>query len=135
MLNYVIVALVSGILFGFMDGLINANPLAQKLYSVYKPIAKTSLNPILGILVDIVFGFAMAGVFWLLYNSLPGASGFVKGISLAIMMWFFRVVMQVASQWMMFKVPAQTLLYTLFTGLAEMLVIGILYGLALKPLQ
>ncbi len=134
MLNYVIISLVSGALFGIMDAVINANPLAQRLYTVYKPIAKTTLNPILGIGIDLVFGFAMAGVYWVLYTSLPGTSGLIKGISLALMMWFFRVVMQAASQWMMYKVPANTLLYTLFAGLGEMLILGFLYGLALKPL-
>jgi hypothetical protein len=34
---------------------------------------------------------------------------------------------------MMFDVPATTLLYMLAAGLGEMLVLGILYGLTLKP--
>ena len=38
--KYAIVSVVSGILFGVLDGLINANPMAQRLYAVYKPIAK-----------------------------------------------------------------------------------------------
>jgi hypothetical protein len=33
----------------------------------------------------------------------------------------------------MFTVPAKTLLYTLATGFGEMLVLGMLYGLTLKP--
>ena len=41
--------------------------------------------------------------------------------------------MNAASDWMMFKVPAATLLYGLGTGLLEMLVIGILFGLTLRP--
>jgi hypothetical protein len=44
MIEYLIVSIVSGILFVVMDGLINANPLAQRLYKAYKPITKTSLN-------------------------------------------------------------------------------------------
>jgi hypothetical protein len=56
-----------------------------------------------------------------------------KGVSFALLAWFFRIVMQVASQWVMFIVPGKTLLYTLLAGLGEMLVIGALYGLALKP--
>jgi hypothetical protein len=133
MTRYVIVSLVSGILFGVLDGLINANPLAQKLYAVYKPIAKTSLNPVTGIAIDILYGFVMAGLFLVLYNSLPGEAGLVKGISFALMVWFLRVVMYVATQWMMFDVPVAALLYTLVTGLGEVLILGILYGLALKP--
>ncbi len=75
----------------------------------------------------------MAGVFLLLYEALPGGAGWTKGISLAMLAWFFRVVMSVASSWMMFNVPAAALVYTLLTGLGEMLVLGILYGLTLRP--
>jgi hypothetical protein len=134
MTGYIIISLVSGVLFGILDGVINANPLAQRLLKVFKPIAKTSINPITGILIDLVFGFIMAGVFLLLYNSLPGSTGLIKGVSFALLVWFFRVVMAVASQWMMFTIPIETLLYTLATGLGEMLILGTLYGLALKPM-
>ena len=133
MIRYAIVSVASGILFGVLDGLINANPLAQRLYDVYKPIAKTSVNPVAGMAIDIVYGFVMAGVFLILYKSLPGEAGIVKGISFALVVWFFRVVMYVVTQWMMFNVPVGTLLYTLVAGLGEMLILGILYGLALKP--
>jgi hypothetical protein len=133
MVRYIIVSIVSGILFGVLDGLINANPLAQRLYAVYKPIAKTSLNLPAGVAIDLVYGFVMAGVFLLLYKSLPGQVGLMKGISFALLVWFFRVVMYSASQWMMLSVPTGTLLYTLVAGLGEMLILGILYGLALKP--
>ena len=75
----------------------------------------------------------MAGVFLFLYQSLPGEAGIVKGISFALVVWFFRVVMYVVTQWMMFNVPVATLLYTLIAGLGEMLILGILYGLVLKP--
>ena len=133
MTTYVIVAVVSGILFGILDALINANPVAQRLFQVYRPIARTSLNPVAGIAIDLAFGFVMAGAFLLLYESLPGSSGVLRGVSFALIVWFFRVVMSVASQWMMFRVPAQTLLYSLAAGLAEMLVLGVLYGLTLSP--
>jgi hypothetical protein len=133
MIRYIIVSIVSGILFGIMDGLINANPLAQRLYEVYKPIAKTAINVPAGIVIDLVYGFVMAGVFLLLYRSLLGETGLLKGISFAFLIWFFRVVMSVTSGWMMFNVPIGALFYTLITGLGEMLILGILYGLTLKP--
>ena len=133
MAGYLIVSVASGILFGIMDALINANPLAQKLYQVYRPIARKSLNPLAGLLIDLAFGFGMAGIFLLLYASLPGGTGLIKGISFALLAWFFRVAMSVASQWVMFKVPGKALLYSLLTGLAEMLVLGLFYGLTLKP--
>lgn len=134
-MRYAIVSFVSGILFGTMDGLINANPVARSLYAVYGPIARTSINVPAGMAIDIFYGFAMAGIFLLLYASLPGESGLSKGVSFALLAWFFRVMMGAASQWMMFNLPASALLYTLFAGLAEMLVLGIVYGLTLKPLD
>jgi hypothetical protein len=121
-----------GILFGILDGLINANPLALKLHEVYKPIARKSVNLPAGIVIDLVYGFVMAGIFLLLYKSLPGDTGLMKGIGFAILVWFFRVAMQTASTWVMFKVPAATLLYVLVTGFVEMLVLGLFYGWILK---
>lgn len=131
MTTYIIVSLVSGIVFGVMDGLINANPVATRLFEAYKPIAKASLNFVAGIIIDLAYGFILAGLYLLLMPSLPGVSGLVKGISFALLVWFLRVVMNVASQWMMYKVPCKALVYSLMTGLSEMLVLGILYGLTL----
>src|SRR5512143_2152135 len=91
--KYIIFSIVSGVLFGVLDGLINANPLAVRLYEVYKPITRKSLNFIAGILIDLFYGFVMAGIFLLLYHSLPGEAGIIKGLSFAVMAWFFRVVM------------------------------------------
>ncbi len=133
MVTFIVVSVVGGVLFGVLDGLINANPLAISLYEVYKPIARTSLNIAAGVVTDLIYGFVMAGVFLILYSSLPGSSGLIKGISFAVLVWFFRVVMSAASQWTMFNVPENTLLYMLVTGLAEMLILGALYGLTLKP--
>lgn len=133
MLRFVLVSLAGGLLFGIMDGLINANPLARGLFEVYRPIARTSVNAPAGIAVDLVYGFIMAGIFLLLYSSLPGGSGWTKGVSFALLAWFFRVLMNAAADWMMFKLPAAGLLYSLATGLIEMLVIGILFGLTLRP--
>lgn len=133
MIRYLIVSVVSGILFGTLDGLINANPLARRLFSVYRPIARTSVNVPAGIVIDLAYGFIMAAVFLLLYKSLPGGTGWAKGISFALLAWFFRVVMSSASQWMTFNVPAGAVLYTLVAGLGEMFVLGLLYGLVLRP--
>ncbi len=133
MLGYVLVSLASGILFGIMDGVINANPLAQRLLGVYQPIARTSVNAPAGIAIDLIYGFVMAGIFLLLYRSLPGDLGWIKGVSFGVLAWFFRVLMNAASDWMMFKVPVQTIGYMLVAGLIEMLVIGIFYGLTLRP--
>ena len=132
MIRFVVVSVVGGLLFGTLDGLIHANPYSQKLYEVYKPISKTSVNIPAGVIIDLFYGFVMAGIFVLLYKSLPGETGIIKGISYAIFIWFFRVLMSVASQWMMYQVPSTALIYTLIAGFCEMLILGILYGLTLK---
>lgn len=133
MTTYIIVAVASGILFGFMDAVIHANPLARRLFAVYEPIARASVNAKAGILIDLAYGFVLAGLFLLLYSSLPGDSGLLKGVSFALIAWFLRVVMSVASQWMMLTVPVRALVYSLATGLGEMLILGVLYGLTLRP--
>ena len=132
MWNYLWVSVVTGVLFGILDGLINANPVARRLYEAFEPIARDSLNAVAGLLIDLLYGFALAGLFLLLYRSLPGDPGWLKGLSLGAIVWFFRVLMSVASQWMMFRVPLATLGYTLLAGLAEMLIIGFFIGLTLK---
>jgi hypothetical protein len=133
MVTYIVISIISGILFGVLDGLKNANPLAVRLYEVYKPISRTSINMAAGMIIDLAYGFILAGLFLLFYNSLPGELGIVKGISFALVVWFLRVVMSALSQWMMFKIPAKTLLYDLGSGLGEMLILGILFGIALRP--
>ncbi len=130
-MRYIVVGLVSGLLFGILDGVINGNPLARRLLVVYEPIARTSVNVPAGVMIDLSFGFALAGIFGLVSRSLPGASGLVKGLSFGLGLWFLRVVMSAASTWMMFDVPGTTIAYSLATGLAEMLALGILYGVTL----
>jgi len=131
MLRTILVSLGGGVLFGVMDGIINANPLGQRVLEAYRPIARTSVNAPIGILIDLIYGFAMVGIFLILYPSLPGGSGWIKGISFGLLAWFFRVLMNAVSNWMMFKLPTETLVYGLATGLIEMLVLGILFGLTL----
>jgi hypothetical protein len=133
MVGYVIGSIAGGLLFGLLDGLINANPLAVRLYAMFKPIARTTINAPAGLVIDLAYGFILAGLFVLLYPSLPGQAGWVKGLIYGLMVWFFRVVMGVISQWMMYTVPIDTLLYSLAAGLLEMLTLGLLYGLVVQP--
>jgi hypothetical protein len=132
MIRYIVVSIASGILFALIDGAMNVNPLAQRLYKVFEPIARKSINVPAGIAIDLFYGFVMAGVFLIIYGSLPGESRIAKGLLYGLLLWFFRVAMQVATQWMMFNIPASTLLYTLACGFVEMIIIGLLYGLTLK---
>jgi hypothetical protein len=131
--RYVLVGIGSGLLFGVMDGLINANPLAERLYEFNLPIRRASIDVTAGVVVDLVYGFILMAAFLVLYRSLPGRAGLVKGVSFAFLVWFLRVVMNAASQWIMLNVPVATLLYATVTGLGEMLVLGIVYGATVKP--
>jgi hypothetical protein len=132
MLRFVVVSISSGLILGLLDGLINANPYAQRLFEAYKPIAKKSVNIILGFGIDILYGFVMAGLFLLLYQSLPGQTAILKGLSFGLIVSFFSVVMHVFSQLMMFKVPAKALVYMFLTGLVEILIISFFLSLTLK---
>jgi hypothetical protein len=133
MKRYIVVSITGGILFILLDALINANPLARDFLADFSPAMRTSVNVPAGIAIDLAYGFILAGLFLLLFSSLPGSAGIQKGISFALIAWFFRVAMGVASQWMMFNIPLQALLYSLLAGLFEMLALGILYGATLKP--
>jgi len=59
--RFVLISVISGLLFGIMDGWIHANPLARKLYAVYAPIARKSIHIPAGLLIDLLYGFVMAG--------------------------------------------------------------------------
>ncbi len=135
MTRFFIVGLANGLLFGMLDGLIHGNSLARRLLEVYKPIAKTAINIPAGIVIDLAWGLIMGFVFLLLYDAWPGRTGLVKGLVFALVVWFFRVVMNAASTGMMFNVPAATLVYLVLAGLVEMLILGVVYGLFLKPLK
>jgi hypothetical protein len=87
-----VVGLAVGLLFAIMDGLINANPVGQRLYSVYKPMARKSVNAPLGLAFDLVSGIMMAFLFVALTPSLPGG-WITKGIAFGLIAWFFRVAM------------------------------------------
>ncbi|UCH13125.1 MAG: hypothetical protein JSV22_08395 [Bacteroidales bacterium] len=135
MTRFIIISLIGGILFAVLDGLINGNPLAQKLMECYKPIAKTSINIPVGIAIDIFYGFVMCGIFLLIYSSLPTDNPLIKGIIYGLIIWFFRVIMSVFTIYMTQQVPAKTLAYILVTGLVEVLILGMFYGLTIKPLK
>ena len=135
MIRFIIISLISGFIFAVLDGLINANPLALKLMECYKPITKSSINVPAGLIIDIFYGFVMCGIFLLIYNSLPTESQVVKGIIYGLIIWFFRVLMSVFSTYMIQQVPAKTLLYILVTGLLEMVIIGLFYGLTIEPIK
>jgi len=120
------------VVFAILDGLINANPVAQRFYAAYRPIARQSVNAPLGLSFDIISGVVMAALFVGLMPALPGGP-VAKGLAFGLMVWFLRVAMGVAAQAVMFNVPGSALAYTLIAGLVEMSILGSLYGLALRP--
>jgi hypothetical protein len=132
MIRFIIAAILTGLLFGILDGLINGNPFAAKLMECYKPIAKKEINMPAGLIIDLVYGFAISGLFLLLIPVLPTESFIIKGVAFGAGMWFFRVLMNVVSSWMMFNILGKTLIYILLTGIIEMILLGILNGLILK---
>jgi hypothetical protein len=75
----VLAGIGGGLLFGVLDALINANPLAARLYEVYRPITRPTVNALVGLVIDVVYGFAMPAIFLVLYPSLPGGSGVLAG--------------------------------------------------------
>ena len=130
-IRVVFIGLIAGLLFAVADALINANPLAQDLYDVYRPIARSSINAPLGLAFDLISGIVMSFLFVVLRSALPGGV-VTKGMAFGAIAWFFRVAMGSAAQLVMFRMTAPALLYGLFTGLAEMLILGIFYGVLLK---
>ena len=135
MTRFIIISLIGGILFAVLDGLINGNPFARELMECYKPIAKPSINIPAGIAIDIFYGFVMCWIFLLIYNSLPSENPLIKGIVYGLVIWFFRVIMSVFTIFMTQQVPAKTLIYILVSGLVEVVLIGMFYGLTIKPLK
>jgi hypothetical protein len=131
-MRLVFIGFISGILFLIMAGIINANPYAQHLYEAYKPIMRHTFNFSFNVFIYIVYGISMASIFLWLYKSLPGKTAILKGMSFGTIAWFFHGFMSVMGQWMTFNIPAKSLIYGLITGLFEMLIIGMLYGLTLK---
>ncbi len=131
MLRQIVVGLAAGVAFLLLDGLLNANPVAQQLYAAYRPIARSSVNALAGSLVDLAYGLILVALFVTLRHCLPGRTGLMKGMSFAAMVWFLRVVMRVAGEWVTTTVPASALAYSLVAGLVQMLLVGVLIALLL----
>jgi hypothetical protein len=112
MVRFIIAAILTGLLFGTMDGFINGNPYAVKLMECFKPIAKQTINIPAGLLIDLFYGFIISGIFVIILPSLPAETGIINGVIYGLGMWFFRVLMGVISNWMMFNIPVKTLIYS-----------------------
>jgi hypothetical protein len=122
--------IAAGVAFLVLDAVLNANPLAQRLYAPYQAIARPSVNAVAGSFVDLAYGIVLAALFVVLEPSLPGRTQLSKGLSFGVIVWFLRVVMRVAGEWVVTTVPLTTHLYTLSAGLLQMLLVaGVIAGL------
>ena len=133
MRRQILVGVLAGAAFLVLDGVLNANPLAQRLYAAYQPIARPSVNALAGSVVDLAYGVILALLFARLRTSLPGRTGLGKALSFGLMVWFLRVCMRVAGEWVMMTVPARVHAYTLIAGLVQILVVASLIALLLRP--
>jgi hypothetical protein len=133
MLRQMVVGLFAGVAFLILDGLLNANPLARRLYAAYQPIARPSVNALAGSAVDLAYGVILVALFLTLWPSLSGRTSLSKGLSFGLMVWFLRVVMRVGGEWVTTTLPTSTHAYTLVTGLVQVLLVAGL--IALLPPQ
>jgi hypothetical protein len=127
--RYVAASIAIGVIFVLLDAVVNANPLAEQAYAVFAPIARPGIDIVPAIAIDLAYGFALSAMFLVLYRALPGRSRFLKGLSFGLLVWFLRVVMSAPGQWVLFAIPEATVIYTLASGLLEMLVLGALLGI------
>lgn len=131
MLRKLLVGLAAGVALLILDGLLNANPLAQQVYAAYRPIARSSVNALAGSLVDLAYGLILVALFVRLRHCLPGRTRLTKGMSFGIMLWFLRVVMRVAGEWVTTTLPTSAHAYSLVAGLVQMLLVALLVALLL----
>jgi len=131
MLRQSLVGVVAGAAFLITDGLLNANALAREVYGAYRPIARSSVNALAGSLVDMAYGLILVLLFVTLRHCLPGRTDLKKGISFGVILWFLRVVMRVAGEWVTTTVPGSAHVYSLLAGLAQTLLVAVLIALLL----
>jgi hypothetical protein len=131
MLRQILVGLIAGVTFLLLDGVLNANPIAQRLYTAYQPIARESVNALAGSAIDLAFGVLLAALFSTIRASLPGSTTIAKAVSFGLIVWFLRVCMRVAGEWVVTVVPAHVHAYTLVAGLVQMLIVAGIIALLL----
>jgi len=133
MLRQILVGLAAGVAFLVLDGVLNANPLAQQLYAAYQPIARPGVNAAAGSVIDLAYGVVLAWLFAVLRESLPGRTSVAKALSFGLVVWFLRVCMRVAGEWVTTVVPARVHAYTLVAGLIQILIVAGLIAWLLPP--
>jgi len=116
---------------GVISGFFSVEVFKLPIFVSDSTLWRHEFNPALSIFLDIIYGIVLAGLFNLLYMSIPG-EGVVKGISFGLIIWFFKVVMAMGSIRIMFNVSDKILIYWTFSGLVELAIIGSVLGIFYK---
>ncbi|MFH1784658.1 MAG: hypothetical protein ABH868_07220 [bacterium] len=116
---------------GVMSGFLSVSVFKLPIFVCDSTLWHQQFNPALSVFLDIIYGIILAGLFNLLYMSIPG-EGLMKGISFGLIVWFFKVVMAMGSIRVMFDVSNKILMYWTFAGLVEMMIIGSVLGIFYK---
>jgi hypothetical protein len=77
-----------------------------------------------GLIFELINGFMLAVIYAVIHPGLPGR-GWKKGISYGLLVWGLRVVMWAFSTYMMTDMSPILIAITVFTGLIEVLILGI----------
>jgi len=85
----------------------------------------------LGLVFELINGFMLAVIYAVIHPSLPGR-GWKKGISYGLIVWGLRVVMWAFSTYMMTDMSPILIAITVFTGLIEVLILGIVIAAIYK---
>jgi hypothetical protein len=116
---------------GMISGFFSVAVFKLPMFVSDSTLWRKEFNPALSILLDISYGIILAGLFNLIYMSMPG-KGVVRGIAFGLIIWFFKVVMAMGSIRVMFNVSDKILVYWTCTGLLEFLMVGMVLGIFYK---
>lgn len=142
MRTYIFVIIWSVFLVIFMEDVLiakllsDAIPFFESHEKALKPFETRDVTEVIAVGILVFKLFIMSGLFILLYPSLWGNSGVVKGLFYGSMLWFFLVVMPFTHpKSLKYDISIGGILYIFFLFLVMFLLLGLLYGLILKPLS
>jgi hypothetical protein len=131
MAKFILVSMASGAILGVIDYVCNAGPFMEGLKGFSSQLLRSTGKAAAGLGINLGLGFAVTGIFILLRKNFDGV---IIAMGFALTVWFFRVTMFFIRKWMTFKVPLNDLVYVFIAGISQMVSLGILYELTLKPL-
>ncbi|MFP4024168.1 MAG: hypothetical protein ACLFVR_06540 [Thiohalospira sp.] len=127
----ILLCFLIGFIFALLEFILHANPLVKNLSGIYEPVSRGWDIIIASFIIDIIYGTVLSLFYLILYKSLPG-QGMMKGIIYGILLWFLRITILTLTQWMVYPVSAGTIIYMIFAGLPEMIIIGALIERMIK---